>query len=143
MTITLENKHLALGAASLLATFQLYRTFSSIFANTKPTKHTNGFSVQVERGLGSLDPDSELGKGVNEVYPPDAFEGGSDVRLPNGRVKYYLLGPEEGDKVGLSGSNVHSNSNHHSRSFSCMDLAVHVSFGANLGQVSLMLVSEC
>lgn len=101
MTITLENKHLVLGAASLIATFQLYRTFSTIFANTKPTKHTNGFSVQVERGLGSLDPDSELGKGANEVYPPDAFEGGSDVRLPNGRVKYYLLGPEEGEKIVL------------------------------------------
>lgn len=99
MPITLENKHLALGAASLIASFQLYRAVAALFANTRPATHSNGFSVQVERGLGSLDPDSELGKGVNEVYPPDAFEGGSDVRLPNGRIKYYLLGPESGERV--------------------------------------------
>ncbi|KAG6333007.1 hypothetical protein ID866_6084 [Astraeus odoratus] len=35
------------------------------------------------------------------VYPEDYYEGGAYVTLPYGRVRYWLLGPEEGSKVVL------------------------------------------
>ena len=124
MAITFDNKHCVIAAASLLASFHLYRTVAALFANAPPTTPSNGFSVQVERGLGELDPESELGKGVDEVYPPDAFPGGSDVRLPNGRIKYFLLGPADGKKVCSGTSSDRDAYVHlHSRSYSCMGSA--------------------
>ena len=96
--ISVDNKQALLLLTTLVGGFQIYRTISNIFIG-HPNNNSNGYSVQVKKGLGSIPPSTETGKIVNEVYPPDMFEGGSDVRLPNGRVKYYLLGPESGQKV--------------------------------------------
>ncbi|EOQ99524.1 hypothetical protein E3P77_03384 [Wallemia ichthyophaga] len=100
-TITIQNKHLALGAASLLLSFHLYRLVGGLFANTPPPAPSHGYSVRVERGLGGIERDSDTARAVDEVYPPDAFPGGGDVRLPHGRIKYYILGPQEGEKIVL------------------------------------------
>ncbi|KAI6042291.1 Alpha/Beta hydrolase protein [Pisolithus marmoratus] len=35
------------------------------------------------------------------VYPEDFYPGGAYVSLPHGRVRYWLMGPEYGDKVVL------------------------------------------
>ncbi|KAI6043741.1 Alpha/Beta hydrolase protein [Pisolithus marmoratus] len=35
------------------------------------------------------------------VYPEDFYPGGAYVSLPHGRVRYWLMGPEDGDKVVL------------------------------------------
>ncbi|KAG9121525.1 hypothetical protein FRC07_002474 [Ceratobasidium sp. 392] len=48
--------------------------------------------------------DSRIGKlkkRAHEVYPPDLYGQGHSVDLPKGRVKYWLLGPEDGKRVVL------------------------------------------
>lgn len=36
-----------------------------------------------------------------QIYPEDFYEGGSYVSFPQGRMRYWLLGPENGKKVRL------------------------------------------
>ncbi|KLO14437.1 alpha/beta-hydrolase [Schizopora paradoxa] len=38
---------------------------------------------------------------VREVYPEDIYPGGGYANLPMGRTKYWLFGPEDGEKVVL------------------------------------------
>lgn len=36
-----------------------------------------------------------------QIYPEDFYEGGEYVQFPHGRVRYWLIGPENGKKVCL------------------------------------------
>ncbi|KIY63233.1 alpha/beta-hydrolase [Cylindrobasidium torrendii FP15055 ss-10] len=51
-------------------------------------------------GLYSLPP-SVRKQAINEIYPEDIYPGGGYADLPIGRVKYWLLGPEHGEKLVL------------------------------------------
>ncbi|KAG6887168.1 hypothetical protein C0995_000748 [Termitomyces sp. Mi166 len=51
--------------------------------------------VYVHKSLASLPPDAKSWS----IYPEDFFPGGAYVALPYGRVRYWLLGPENGQKV--------------------------------------------
>jgi hypothetical protein len=42
---------------------------------------------------------AKLKKRAHEIYPADLYEHGHSVELPKGRVKYWLMGPEEGKRV--------------------------------------------
>ncbi|KAG8689685.1 hypothetical protein FRC09_012301 [Ceratobasidium sp. 395] len=44
---------------------------------------------------------AKLKKRAREVYPPDLYGQGHSVDLPKGRVKYWLIGPEDGKRVVL------------------------------------------
>ncbi|KAG8737641.1 hypothetical protein FRC12_017060 [Ceratobasidium sp. 428] len=44
---------------------------------------------------------AKLKKRAHEVYPPDLYGQGHSVDLPKGRVKYWLIGPEDGKRVVL------------------------------------------
>ncbi|KAF9002318.1 Alpha/Beta hydrolase protein [Cyathus striatus] len=58
---------------------------------------TSSEPLYVHPGLSSLPRTSKSW----EVYPEDFYEGGSYVRLPWGRVRYWVLGPEDGRKIVL------------------------------------------
>ncbi|KAF9002314.1 Alpha/Beta hydrolase protein [Cyathus striatus] len=53
--------------------------------------------LYVHPGLSSLPRTSKS----REVYPEDFYEGGNYVKLPWGRVRYWVLGPEDGRKIVL------------------------------------------
>jgi hypothetical protein len=42
---------------------------------------------------------AELKKHAHEIYPADLYGPGHSVELTKGRVKYWLIGPEEGKRV--------------------------------------------
>ncbi|KAF9265873.1 alpha/beta-hydrolase [Marasmius fiardii PR-910] len=54
-------------------------------------------SLQIHPGLASLSKESKSWS----IYPEDFYEGGNYVRLPFGRVRYWLFGPEDGQKIVL------------------------------------------
>lgn len=45
------------------------------------------------------DDGSELRRLYAEAYPEDFFEGGGYANLPFGKIKYFVLGPEDAPKV--------------------------------------------
>ncbi|KAI0724500.1 alpha/beta-hydrolase [Cerioporus squamosus] len=55
------------------------------------------FPVRVDRSMEALPPDSP----IRQIYPADLFPGGSYAPLLHGRVRYWILGPEDGTKVVL------------------------------------------
>ncbi|KAF8608608.1 alpha/beta-hydrolase [Ceratobasidium sp. AG-I] len=44
---------------------------------------------------------ADLKKRAHEIYPSDIYGPGHSVDLPNGRVVYWLIGPEDGRRVTL------------------------------------------
>ncbi|KAF9076158.1 Alpha/Beta hydrolase protein [Rhodocollybia butyracea] len=71
--------------ALLLTTY-----FLSAFPNTPEP-------IPILPGLGSLSPSSS----VRTLYPEDFFKGGNYFNAPNGKTRYFLLGPETGKKIVL------------------------------------------
>ncbi|KAJ7644862.1 Alpha/Beta hydrolase protein [Roridomyces roridus] len=65
---------------------------------SKPTlPPSNRLPAPTDPGLASLPKDSR----AREIYPEDWIEGGAYAELPNGRVRYWLVGPENGRKITL------------------------------------------
>lgn len=54
-------------------------------------------TLTIHPSLASLPASLDIAK----VYPEDLFEGGAEVLLSYGKVKYWVLGPEDGQKVVL------------------------------------------
>ncbi|KAI0268094.1 alpha/beta-hydrolase [Gloeopeniophorella convolvens] len=54
-----------------------------------------GYSVHPS--LASLGPETK----AKDIYPEDYYTGGAYVSLPFGRVRYWLMGPENGKKIVL------------------------------------------
>jgi len=54
-------------------------------------------SLHVHPSLSSLSPDLH----ALSCYPEDIYPGGAYVSLPYGRVRYWIMGPEDGEKVVL------------------------------------------
>ena len=52
-------------------------------------------SLAIHPSLATLDKDCRSW----QIYPEDIFAGGAYVSFPYGRVRYWLLGPEDGSKV--------------------------------------------
>jgi len=57
----------------------------------------NNFPFPVNHSMEALPASSR----IRSIYPEDIFPNGSYVQLPYGRVRYWLLGPEDGTKVVL------------------------------------------
>ncbi|KAI0801315.1 alpha/beta-hydrolase [Fomes fomentarius] len=55
------------------------------------------FPLPVDHSMEALPPDSPIRK----IYPEDLFPNGNYAPLPHGRVRYWVIGPEEGAKVVL------------------------------------------
>ncbi|KAI0335325.1 alpha/beta-hydrolase [Cubamyces sp. BRFM 1775] len=58
---------------------------------------SNKFPMIVDHSMEALPPTSR----IRQVYPDDLFPNGDYAPLPHGRVRYWLLGPENGTKVVL------------------------------------------
>ncbi|KAF7296721.1 Hydrolase-4 domain-containing protein [Mycena chlorophos] len=69
----------------------------ALYALRGSPPHSNVLPAPADRGLDSLPPNSR----VREIYPENWLEGGGYVTLPLGRVKYWIVGPENGKKVVL------------------------------------------
>ncbi|KAF8076921.1 Alpha/Beta hydrolase protein [Lyophyllum atratum] len=54
-------------------------------------------AVYLHKSLASLPPDAKSWS----IYPENFYPGGDYVSLPFGRVRYWLMGPEKGQKVVL------------------------------------------
>ncbi|OBZ79344.1 Dihydrolipoyllysine-residue acetyltransferase component of acetoin cleaving system [Grifola frondosa] len=55
------------------------------------------FPIPVDNSMETLPEASSL----RQIYPEDMFPNGSYAQLPHGRVRYWLLGPEDGTRVVL------------------------------------------
>lgn len=55
-------------------------------------------AIVIHPSLSSLSKDSRSW----QIYPENIFSGGAYVSFPYGRVRYWLLGPEDGIKVHFS-----------------------------------------
>ncbi|EIW64718.1 alpha/beta-hydrolase [Trametes versicolor FP-101664 SS1] len=55
------------------------------------------FPVSVDHSMEALPATSR----IRQIYPEDLFPNGNYAQLPYGRVRYWLLGPEDGTKVVL------------------------------------------
>ncbi|KAL6298206.1 alpha/beta-hydrolase [Sparassis latifolia] len=53
--------------------------------------------LTIHRSLSSLPPTSS----ARRIYPEDFYEGGAYVQFPNGTVRYWLIGPEDGTRIVL------------------------------------------
>jgi hypothetical protein len=83
-----------LGAATILAGAILptiYFAWRYLFPFPASAK-----SPQKDYSLSSLPLDSRHW----EIFPEDFYGQGEYVELPHGRVKFWILGPDEGKKVG-------------------------------------------
>ncbi|RDX55915.1 alpha/beta-hydrolase [Lentinus brumalis] len=58
---------------------------------------SSNFPVRVDHSMEALPSDAP----IRQVYPADLCPGGSYAPLPHGRVRYWILGPEDGTKVVL------------------------------------------
>lgn len=57
----------------------------------------NPASLVIQPSLSSLSKDSRSW----QIYAEDFFQGGAYVTFPHGRVRYWLLGPEDGTRVSV------------------------------------------
>lgn len=57
--------------------------------------------VAIYPSLATLPRAATAADRVAEIYPEDFYQGGSYVVLPCGRVRYWIVGPEKGQKVCL------------------------------------------
>ncbi|KAG8708349.1 hypothetical protein FRC08_018936, partial [Ceratobasidium sp. 394] len=89
--------NVALAAAIPLIT--LYTAIPALTSGipTKPKHYPSLETLVVAEGSRI----AKLKKRAHEIYPPDVFGHGHSVDLPKGRVKYWLLGPEDGKRVVL------------------------------------------
>ncbi|KZT06563.1 alpha/beta-hydrolase [Laetiporus sulphureus 93-53] len=85
-------------ADSSLVQWMLLALPAAVFLAVVVTAFPNAPATRtLHPSLASLPPDSS----AREIYPVDYWEGGAYVSLPMGKVRYWLIGPEDGERIVL------------------------------------------
>jgi hypothetical protein len=63
-----------------------------------PLSSTSSHKRKVDGGIESS-PNTQAKERLLELYPPDIHGPGEYVDLPHGRTRYWIVGPETGQKV--------------------------------------------
>ncbi|QRV93890.1 alpha/beta hydrolase family protein [Ceratobasidium sp. AG-Ba] len=90
---------LNIALATALPLIALYTTIPALASGppTKPKPYPSLDTLVTTKGSRI----TELKKRAQEIYPPDIHGHGHSIDLPKGRVKYWLIGPEDGKRVVL------------------------------------------